>query len=68
MDVKTNRSALSPQPPTLTPELKGFIQRILVPMLVDRYLEERKREASERLRESAVRDSPTIANKAPIVP
>ena len=39
------RRHLSP----LTPQLKDFIQRILVPILVDRYLEERKRGASERL-------------------
>jgi len=38
MDVETNRSAVSPKPPQLTPELKDFIQRILVPILVDRYL------------------------------
>jgi hypothetical protein len=68
MDVETNWSALSPQPPPLTPELKDFIQRILVPILVDRYLEGRKKDASERLREYAVQDSPTIANKAPIQP
>jgi hypothetical protein len=37
-------------------ELKDFIQRIVVPILVDRYLEERKRDASQRLRESAVLD------------
>jgi hypothetical protein len=37
-------------------ELKDFIQRIVVPILVDSYLEERKRDASQRLRESAVLD------------
>jgi hypothetical protein len=68
MDVETNRSAVSPQPLRLTPELKDFIQRILVPILVERYLERRKKDASERLREYAVQDSPTIANKAPIEP
>ena len=51
MDVEANRSDVLPQPPQLTPELKDFIQRILVPILVDRYLEERKRDAPERLRE-----------------
>jgi hypothetical protein len=44
MNVDANPSALLPQPSQLTPELKDFIQRILVPILVDRYLEERKLE------------------------
>jgi len=57
MDIEENRSAVLPQPPQLTPELKDFIQRILVPILVDRYLEEQKRDASQRLRESAELDS-----------
>jgi hypothetical protein len=51
IDVEINRSAISPQSLPLTPELKDFIQRILVPILIDRYLEERKRDASERLLE-----------------
>jgi hypothetical protein len=32
MDVEGNRCAELPQPPHLTPELKEFIQRILVPI------------------------------------
>ena len=59
MDVETNRSATSPQPSQLTPDLKDFIKRFLVPILVDRYLEERKRDASERLREQGLLDSQT---------
>jgi len=51
LDVGTNRSAVSPQPLPLTPELKDFIQRILAPILVDRYLEGRKRDVPKRLRE-----------------
>jgi hypothetical protein len=49
MDVETNRSALSPQPSPLTPELKDFIKRIVVPILVDRCIEVRKWDASQRL-------------------
>jgi len=66
MDVETSRSVPSLQPSQLTPELKDFIKRILVPILVDRYLDERKRDASERLREQAVLGSQT--NEASIEP
>jgi len=51
MDLEKSRSVPSRQPSPLTPELKDFIRRILVPMLVTRYLDEPKSDASERLRE-----------------
>jgi hypothetical protein len=31
----------------LTPELKGFIERVLVPLLVQRYIEKMKKQAKE---------------------
>ncbi len=59
LDVEMNQSAPSPQPLHPTPELKDFIQQIVVPILVRRYLEQLKRNASQRLRELAVLDSQT---------
>jgi hypothetical protein len=49
-------------------ELRDFIQRIVVPILVDRHLEERRRDTTRRLRQSVVHDSPAITNKASIEP
>jgi hypothetical protein len=46
--METNPNDLSPEPPSPTPELKDFINRILVPILVDRYLKEQRNDSSQR--------------------
>jgi len=54
MNVETSTTAPPPEPSPLTPELKDFIRRILVPLLVDRYLDKQKRATSGQVREEAV--------------
>ena len=43
MDEEGNLSDVLPQAPQLAPELKDIILRILLLILVDRYVEERER-------------------------
>ena len=38
---------VSAEGPVLTPELKGFIERVLAPLLVQRYIEKMKKQAKE---------------------
>jgi hypothetical protein len=53
---------VSAEEPDLSPEMKDFIRRVIVPCLVDRYLEERKREATQRFQQSDVLTAPARQN------
>jgi len=47
LSQESHGQRVSAEGSVLTPELKGFIERILVPLLVQRYIEKMKEQAKE---------------------